>query len=54
MFDKTDSGQISEEQLLKILQNKRGEPLGESEVEAMYKGKPPISGGAFFLWFYCF
>lgn len=45
MFDKTSSGFISEEQLTKILQNKRGEPLNESEIEAMYKGKPPISGG---------
>lgn len=45
MFDKTDSGQISEDQLKKILTNKRGEPFTDSELEAMYKGKPPISGG---------
>jgi len=45
MFDKSDSGFITEEQLLKVLQNKRGDPLNESEIEAMYKGKPPISGG---------
>jgi Ca2+-binding EF-hand superfamily protein len=45
MFDKTDSGIISEDQLTKILQNKRGEPFSESEMEAMYKGKPPINGG---------
>jgi len=47
MFDKTDSGFISEEQLLKVLKNKRGDPLTEGEIEAMYKGKPPISGGMF-------
>jgi len=45
MFDKTDSGFITEEQLMKILKNKRGDPLTEGEIEAMYKGKPPISGG---------
>jgi len=45
MFDKSSSGFITEEQLTKILKNKRGDPLNESEIEAMYKGKPPISGG---------
>lgn len=45
MFDKTDCGKISEEQLLKILKNKRGDPLSDADIEAMYKGKPPISGG---------
>ncbi|KAK0407627.1 hypothetical protein QR680_003499 [Steinernema hermaphroditum] len=45
MFDKTDSGKISEEQLTKILQNKRGEPLDDDELKAMYKGNPPIEGG---------
>jgi len=45
MFDKTDCGSIPEDQLIKILQNKRGEPLNESDIEAMYKGKPPINGG---------
>ncbi|KAH7732320.1 myosin regulatory light chain [Aphelenchoides avenae] len=45
MFDKTDSGFISEDQLTKILKNKRGEPLTDEEIDAMYKGKPPISGG---------
>ncbi|KAI6177062.1 hypothetical protein M3Y97_00866500 [Aphelenchoides bicaudatus] len=45
MFDKTDSGQITEETLLKILNNKRGEPFSQEEIDAMYKGKPPISGG---------
>lgn len=45
MFDKTDCGQVTEEQLLKILKNKRGEPLNDSEIDAMYKGSPPISGG---------
>jgi Ca2+-binding EF-hand superfamily protein len=33
MFDKTDSGVISEEQLIKILNNKRGEPFSSEEVE---------------------
>uniref|UniRef100_A0A1I7ZQV2 EF-hand n=1 Tax=Steinernema glaseri TaxID=37863 RepID=A0A1I7ZQV2_9BILA len=45
MFDKTDSGKISEEQLVKILQNKRGEPLDDDEMKAMYKGNPPLEGG---------
>lgn len=45
MFDKTDSGFISEEQLMKILTNKRGEPFSQDEIDAMQKGKPPISGG---------
>jgi len=45
MFDKTDSGIIAEDVLLKILKNKRGDPLTDAEIEAMYKGKPPISGG---------
>lgn len=45
MWDKADTGFITEEQLLSVLKNKRGEPLNESEIEAMYKGKPPISGG---------
>ncbi|KAI1732030.1 myosin regulatory light chain 1 [Ditylenchus destructor] len=45
MWDKADTGFITEEQLVQILKNKRGEPLSESEIEAMYKGKPPISGG---------
>lgn len=45
MFDKTDCGSIAEDQLISILKNKRGEPFNESEIEAMYKGNPPISGG---------
>jgi len=45
MFDKASTGFITEDQLTKILKNKRGDPLNESEMEAMYKGKPPISGG---------
>jgi Ca2+-binding EF-hand superfamily protein len=45
MWDKSDSGFISEEALLKVLKNKRGEPLTEEEVQSMYKGSPPISGG---------
>jgi len=45
MFDKKDCGTLSEGELLKILQNKRGEPLNETEVKAMYKGRPPIDSG---------
>jgi len=45
MFDKADSGIISEEALKKILQNKRGEPFTQAEMDAVYKGNPPISGG---------
>lgn len=37
MFDKKDCGKISEDELLKILRNKRGEPLEEDEIKAMYK-----------------
>uniref|UniRef100_A0AC35U4C1 EF-hand domain-containing protein n=1 Tax=Rhabditophanes sp. KR3021 TaxID=114890 RepID=A0AC35U4C1_9BILA len=45
MFDKKDSGKLTEDELLKILRNKRGDPLDEEEIKAMYKGKPPIEGG---------
>lgn len=45
MFDKKDCGKISEEELKKILTNKRGEPLDEDEMKAMYKGNPPIVDG---------
>lgn len=45
MFDKKDCGKISEDELIKILTNKRGEPLDDDEVKAMYKGKPPIDSG---------
>lgn len=45
MWDKADSGFIAEDALLKVLKNKRGEPLSEDEVQSMYKGNPPISGG---------
>jgi len=45
MFDKKDCGQISEDELKKILTNWRGEPLTEDEIKAMYKGKPPIHDG---------
>uniref|UniRef100_A0AC34GPC7 EF-hand domain-containing protein n=1 Tax=Panagrolaimus sp. ES5 TaxID=591445 RepID=A0AC34GPC7_9BILA len=47
MFDKKDCGQLTEDELLKILKNKRGEPLDEEEIKAMYKGKPPIVDGYF-------
>ncbi|VDK30229.1 unnamed protein product [Gongylonema pulchrum] len=39
MFDKKECGKISEEELLKILQNKRGEPFDDEEIKAMYKVK---------------
>ncbi|VDM57187.1 unnamed protein product [Angiostrongylus costaricensis] len=45
MFDKKDCGKIKEDDLIKILQNKRGDPLDEDEIKAMYKGKPPIENG---------
>jgi Ca2+-binding EF-hand superfamily protein len=45
MFDKKDGGYLTEDDLIKILQNKRGEPLDDDEIKAMYKGKPPIEGG---------
>jgi myosin regulatory light chain 12 len=32
MFDKKDCGKISEDELNKILTNKRGEPLDDDEV----------------------
>lgn len=48
MFDKKDGGYITEDELVKILQNKRGEPLDDDEIKAMYKGKPPIEGGEAF------
>lgn len=45
MFDKKNEGYITEDELKKILTNKRGDPLSEDEIKAMYKGNPPISGG---------
>lgn len=45
MFDKKDSGIISEDQLKKILTNKRGEPFDDDEIKGMYKGSPPIADG---------
>jgi Ca2+-binding EF-hand superfamily protein len=45
MFDKKDTGIVSEDQLKKILTNKRGEPLDDDEIAAMYKGHPPIKDG---------
>jgi len=45
MFDKKDGGYLTEDELIKILQNKRGEPLDDDEIKAMYKGKPPIENG---------
>jgi Ca2+-binding EF-hand superfamily protein len=45
MFDKKDCGHLTEDELVKILKNKRGEPLDDEEIKAMYKGKPPIADG---------
>lgn len=45
MFDPKDTGKIGENDLVKILKNKRGEPLTDDEIDAMYKGKPPIDLG---------
>jgi len=45
MFDKKDCGKISEDELTKILTNRRGEPLDDDEMKAMMKGKPPIENG---------
>ena len=41
----TTSTQLIYYRLVKILQNKRGDPLTDEEIEAMYKGKPPIDMG---------
>jgi Ca2+-binding EF-hand superfamily protein len=45
MFDSKDTGEITEDQLRKILSFKKGEPFDDDEFDAMYKGKPPISDG---------
>jgi len=45
MFDTKNTGFMSEDDLLRVLKNVRGEPLSEDEVKAMYKGNPPISDG---------
>lgn len=37
MFDKKETGKLKEEDLIKILQNRRGEPLDDDEIKAMYK-----------------
>lgn len=45
MFDPRGTGSMSEEELLRVLKNARGEPLDENDIKAMYKGNPPISNG---------
>jgi Ca2+-binding EF-hand superfamily protein len=45
MFDKKDTGFIKEDELKRILTNKKGEPLDDDEIKAMYKGQPPIADG---------
>lgn len=45
MFDKRDTGFISEDELKRILFHFRGEPFDDDELKAMYQGKPPITDG---------
>lgn len=45
MFDKKDTGFITEDELKRILTNKKGDPLNDDEIKAMYKGSPPIKDG---------
>jgi len=45
MFDPKDEGFITEDLLKQILTSFKGEALSTEEIDAMYKGKPPISGG---------
>jgi Ca2+-binding EF-hand superfamily protein len=45
MFDKKETGFIKEDELKRILTNKKGEPLDDEEIKAMYKGSPPIKDG---------
>ena len=45
MFDKKDTGFIKEDELKRILTNKKGDPLTDDEIKAMYKGSPPIKDG---------
>lgn len=45
MFDKRDSGFISEEELKRVLFHFRGKKFDDDELRAMYQGKPPIAEG---------
>jgi Ca2+-binding EF-hand superfamily protein len=45
MFDKRDTGFISEEELKRVLFHFRGEPFDDQELKGMYQGKPPIADG---------
>lgn len=45
MFDKLDTGFISEEELKRVLFHFRGKKFDDDELRAMYAGKPPISEG---------
>jgi len=45
LYDKRKTGFLAEDQLKKILANKRGDPLDDEDVQAMYKGNPPIKDG---------
>uniref|UniRef100_A0A915KI59 EF-hand domain-containing protein n=1 Tax=Romanomermis culicivorax TaxID=13658 RepID=A0A915KI59_ROMCU len=46
IFDKRGTGFIDEQELLKVLRDKRfGEPFSDAETDAMYAGKPPIVDG---------
>lgn len=54
MFDKKETGKISEDDLIKILQNKRGEPLDDDEIKAMYKVSCDIVAAYAFITFSTF
>lgn len=45
MFDPKGTGFMTEDELVRVLKNVRGEPLTEDDVKAMYKGNPPITDG---------
>ena len=44
-FDLKQEGFIPEEELLRVLKYKKGQPLDEQEIKNMYTGNPPIAGG---------
>jgi len=45
MFDPRNTGFMSEDELVRVLKNVRGEPLNDDDIKAMYKGNPPITDG---------
>lgn len=44
-FDLNNEGSIPEEELVRVLKYKKGNPLDDAEIQNMYKGNPPITGG---------